>query len=145
MRLPGPGGIVEPVRPVTTILDRFRRAAAVPAAAGDELARELAPLFAALDAVEREGDKLRAQAERAAERRLAQARADAARIGARAQEDAEAERARAEAAARRAAADESGSLLAAAEAEATRIGEAAAARAPELVREVVACVKGERT
>lgn len=131
------------MRPVNTILDRFRRAAAVPAAAGDELAQELAPLFAALDAIEQEGEKLRAQAARAAERRLAGSRADAIRIEAKAREEAEAERVRAEVAARRAAAAESEAVLARAEADAARIREAGAARIPPLVEEVVACVRGD--
>ncbi|HXV57939.1 MAG TPA: hypothetical protein VD704_08725 [Gaiellaceae bacterium] len=131
------------MRPVNTILDRFRRAAAVPAAAGDELARELAPLFAALDGIEQKGEKLRVQAERAAERRLAGARADAARIEAAARKEAESERVRAEVAARRAAAAESEAVLARAEADAGRIREAGAARIPPLVAEVVACVRGE--
>jgi hypothetical protein len=131
------------VRPVNTILDRFRRAAAVPAAAGDELARELAPLFAALDAIVKDGVSLRAQAARAAERRLAAARAEAARIEAKAREEAEAERVRAEVAARRAAAVESEAALAGAEGDAGRIREAGAARIPPLVAEVVACVRGE--
>lgn len=43
-------------------LDRFRRQAAVPAQAADELAAELQPLFADLDALDREADELRAAA-----------------------------------------------------------------------------------
>jgi hypothetical protein len=134
--------MVEPVRPVNTILDRFRRAAAVPAAAGDELARELAPLFAALDAIEEEGDALRAQAARAAEQRLAAARAEAAEIATAARKKAEEVRRRAEIDVRQASTAQSEALLAAADTEARRIRKAGAQRIPALVREVVACVKG---
>ena len=130
------------MRPVNTILERFRRAAAVPAAAGDEVARELAPLFAALDAIEEEGDELRARATRAAERRLEDARADAAELAATARQEAEDVRRRAELDARRASVEQAEALVAAAEVEARRIREAGAERIPALVRDVVACVKG---
>ena len=133
------------MRPVNSILDRFRRAAAVPAAAGDDLARELAPLFAALDAIERERNELRARAARAAERHLDGARADASRVHARALKDAEDARLAGELESSRAAATESEALLAAAEAEARRIRDAGSARIPDLVREVVACVRSVST
>ena len=90
-----------PVRPVSTILDRFRRAAAVPAGVGDDLARELAPVFAALDEIESECDRVRADAAATAERRVADARVAAAAGSARGREAAEAARAEAEAERRR--------------------------------------------
>jgi hypothetical protein len=130
------------VRPVDTILYRFRRAAAVPTTAGDELARELAPVFAALDAIEEDGEKLRAETAHAVEKRLAGARAEAARIGAQAREAAAAARARTEAEARRTASRESEELLAAAADEGRRRAEAGSARIPKVVQDVVACVKG---
>jgi flagellar biosynthesis/type III secretory pathway protein FliH len=133
------------VRPVNTILDRFRRAAAVPAAAGDDLARELAPLFAALDAIEGEQEKLRARAARAAERHRESARADAAEVEAAALERAEAARRAGELESRRAAVEESEALLAVAETEARRIRDAGSDRVGELVRDVVACVRSVST
>lgn len=42
-----------------SFLEGFRRAPAVPAAAGSELPAELAPLFAALDAIEAEANETR--------------------------------------------------------------------------------------
>jgi hypothetical protein len=130
------------VRPVNTILDRFRRVAAVPAAAGDDLARELAPLFAALDAIEEEANQLRARAALAAERRLEDAAAEAAHLAVVGRAEAEEARREAEIDARRASAKQSGALGRAAEAEVRRIREDGASRIPALVEEVVACVKG---
>jgi len=129
------------VRPVNTILDRFRRAAAVPAAPGDDLARELVPLFAALDVIEGEREEVRARATRAAELHRENARVDAAEVEADALEEAEAARRAAERESRQAAAEESKALLAAAEAEARRIRDAGSARIGEFVGEVVACVR----
>ena len=121
------------MRPVNTILDRFRRAAAVPAAAGDDLARELAPLFAVLDAVEREREELRARAVAASERHRESARADAAAVEAAALEQAEAARRAGELEVRQAAAEESAALLALAETEARRIRDAGSARIGEIM------------
>jgi hypothetical protein len=122
-------------------LDRFRRAAAVPAAVGDELASELAPLFLVLDSIEEEAEELRAAARDSAGRRLAVARAEAAGIAARARERAEAARARAEAGRLEAREGEARALLAAAEEEARETRERGAARASALVEAVLACVK----
>ena len=86
------------MRPVGSVLERFRRAAAVPAAAGDTLEAELMPVFAALDEIDAEAEQIRAAARREAERRLAAARADAERIVERyRRRAAKVERARAEA------------------------------------------------
>lgn len=145
MRMP-PGTVCQHgvgVRPVSTILDRFRRAAAVPAGVGDDLARELAAVFAALDAVEAECEQVRADAAAAAERRIAAARAEAAVVSARSREDAEAVRTETEAGRRLAREDEARALRAEAEAEAERIREGGAARMPELIDAVVACVRAE--
>ena len=62
------------MRPVGSVLERFRRAAAVPAAAGDTVEAELMPVFAALDEIEAEAAQIRADARAEAERRLARAR-----------------------------------------------------------------------
>lgn len=129
------------VRPVSTILDRFRRAAAVPAAVGDELAGELAPLFLALDAIEEESDRIRGAAQESVERRLAAAREEAAGQTAEAHRLAEAGRAQALAKRREAREAEAQALRAAAEVEARQIRERGAARVPGLVAEAVACVK----
>lgn len=130
-----------PVRPVSTILDRFRRAAAVPAGVGDDLARELAPVFAALDEIESECDRVRADAAAVAERRVADARAAAAAGSARGREAAEAARAEAEAERRRVLEREALELRREAEAEAERIRARGELRLAELVDAVVACVR----
>ena len=145
MRMPaGPAPtIVCGVRPVSTILDRFRRAAAVPAGVADDLARELAPVFAALDAIEEDCRRAHAEAVAAAERRVAAARADAAVVSARGRERAEAVRAAAEAERRRAREAEAQALRADSEAEAARIREEGADRIPALVAAVVDCIRAE--
>jgi hypothetical protein len=129
------------VQPVSTILDRFRRAAGVPATVGDELAGELAPLFLALDSIEEESERIRSAADESVERRLAAAREGAAGESAEAHRRAEAGRARALAERREAQEAEAQTLRAAAEIEAREIRERGAARVPQLVAEVVACVK----
>ncbi|HWB56971.1 MAG TPA: hypothetical protein VG479_08560 [Gaiellaceae bacterium] len=129
------------MRPISTVLDRFRRAAAVPAVVGDELTVELAPVFLALDSIEDESDCIRRAAEQSVERQLAAARDETAGETAEAHRRAEAVRARALAERRDARQAEARALLTAAEAEARAIGERGAARAPGLAAEVVACVK----
>jgi hypothetical protein len=128
---------------VSTILDRFRRAAAVPAGVGDDLARELAPVFAALDEIEEACDRVRASAAASAERRVAKARAEVAAGSARCREAAEAARAEAEAERRRTLEREALELRREAEVEARRIRAQGAARLGELVDSVVACVRAE--
>lgn len=129
------------VRPVRSILDRFRRGAAVPADPGSVLAAELAPLFAALDDLEEKAERLRADAGVRAARRVAAARDEAEGRAARDRELAEAERDDVARERRHAGAREARELQAAAEAEARRIAEAARRRMPALVAEVVSCVK----
>lgn len=131
------------VRPVSIILDRFRRAAAVPAAVGNDLARELAPVFVALDAIEAESEQVRRRAAETAERRIAAARSETAGVSSRAREQAEAVRAQAEEARHRSRDAETRALLAEAEAEAERIRGQGSARARELVAAVLACVQGD--
>jgi hypothetical protein len=131
------------VRPVSTILDRFRRAAAVPADVGDDLSRELAPVFASLDSIEAECEQVRGDAAEAAERRIAAARGDSAVVSARTREQAEAVRAEAEAERRRAREAEASALRIDAEAEAEVVRERGEERIPELVAAVVACVRSE--
>lgn len=131
------------MRPVSIILDRFRRAAAVPASVGDDLARELAPVFAALDAIEAESEQVRTRAAETAERRITAARAETAGASARARERAEAMRAQAEEERHRSRDAEARALLTGAEAEAERIREQGSARARDLVPTVLACVRGD--
>ena len=126
---------------MSMILDRFRRAAAVPAAVGDDLARELAPLFAALDAIEEESEQVRRRAAETAERRIEAAHAERVEVSARARRRAEAARAQAEDARYRSRDAEARTLEAEAEAEADRIRGEGSARAPELVAAVLACVQ----
>jgi len=130
------------VRPVGSVLERFRRAAAVPAAAGDTIESELLPVFAALDAIELEAAEIRAAAAADAERRLAVAAADAERVLARAHRRAEAERARAEAERRAAATREAHAIEAAAREDAARILDAGRERIPALAAEVIASIAG---
>lgn len=130
------------MRPVRTILDRFRRGAAVPADLGVELAAELVPLFAALDSLEVEGERVREDARVRAARRLAAARDEAEGRAAGFRERAEAEREEVANERRHAGATEAHELRAAADEEARRIAGVARARMPGLVAEVVDCVKG---
>lgn len=113
----------------------------MPAAVGDELTGELAPLFLALDSIEEESEGIRRAAEESVERRLVAARAEAAGETAEAHRRAEAGRAQALAERREARETEAQALRAAAEAEAREIRELGAARVPDLVAEAVACVK----
>ena len=62
------------------MLERFRRSAGVPAAAGDELAAELLPVFAALDEIEHEVARLRDRSEASAAVRLHDAEEESERI-----------------------------------------------------------------
>lgn len=132
------------MRPVGSVLERFRRAAAVPAAAGDTVEAELMPIFAALDEIEAEAERIRADARAEAERRLARAAADAERILERRGRRAEAERARAEGERREAAVREAHAIEAAAQEEAARILSRGRERIPSLVAEVVGSLTGER-
>ena len=132
------------MRPVGSVLERFRRAAAVPAAAGDTIEAELMPVFAALDEIDAEAEQIRAVARREAERRLAASSVEAERIVERHRRRAEAERARAEAERREEATREAHTIEATAREEAARILSRGRERIPALVAEVVGSLTGGR-
>lgn len=129
------------MRPLSTLLDRFRRGVAVPAAAGDDLAAELAPVFASLEAFEAEADEVARTSSEEADRRLAEGLERAAQISARWRELAESERAKAAETRRRQAREEAARLEARGRVEAERIRERAAGRAGDVVAQIVACVE----
>jgi vacuolar-type H+-ATPase subunit H len=126
------------MRPVNEWLERFRRPAAVPAAAADDLSSELMPIFAALTAIEDEARQVHEDAEREASRRVEGAAAEADEIIAESRRRAEAERARSEAARRESIAAEAQAIELEAEAEARRIREVGRTRIPPLVAAVIA-------
>jgi hypothetical protein len=128
-------------RPLSTLLDRFRRGVAVPAAVGDDLAAELAPVFASLERFELEAREIRQASARRADERLARGRERAAEISARWREEAEAERARVAHERRLRSREEVLAIEAEGRAEAERIREAASRRIHQLVAEIVACVE----
>jgi hypothetical protein len=130
------------VRPVSSLLDRFRRSAAVPAAADEAVEAELVPVFAALDEIEDESRRLLEEAGEEAERRMAAGAADAEEILERWRRRAEEERIRAESERRRAAAERVRAIEAAGEAEARDVRARGFERIPALLQEVLACVTG---
>ncbi len=73
-------------------LERFRRSGGVPAAAGGELAAELAPVFAALDGIEEEAAEIRRRVDVVAAQRAHEAEEQAQGILAGARERANFER-----------------------------------------------------
>jgi hypothetical protein len=129
------------MRPLSALLDRFRRGVAVPAAVGDDLAGELAPVFASLELYEAEAEDVARASARQAEDRLNEGRERAARITAGWREEAEAERARAAQARQRRAHEEASRIEAAGRVEADRIRTQAPARKAALVADVIACVE----
>jgi vacuolar-type H+-ATPase subunit H len=130
-----------PIGPIGGFLERFRRTSGMPASVGDEAAVELAPVFAALEALEREAQALRDGSERMAAQRLHEAREEAAALGAEAHERADFERGDALKAGLRAADAETAEILAAGEAEASSIRSRGEERLLELVAEVVERVR----
>jgi vacuolar-type H+-ATPase subunit H len=128
-------------RPLSALLDRFRRGVAVPAAVGDDLAMELAPVFASLEEFEREAKAVESASTAEAESRLEDAREHAARISATWREEAEAERTRAAEARRRRSRAEARALEVEGRAEADRIRRQAAERMPELVASILGCIE----
>jgi hypothetical protein len=78
-------------RPLSALLDRFRRGVAVPAAVGDDLASELAPVFASLERFEIEAQEVRRASAERAEKRLEEGRERAGQISAGWRKAAEAE------------------------------------------------------
>lgn len=121
-----------------SLLERFRRTAGVPEAVGEDPANELIPVFAALDEIEREADRLRQRARERAERTLSLADAEAEQIRARWRRRADAERIRSETERRRAALEEAHSTEEAAQAAAARLRERGLARVPTAVERVMA-------
>lgn len=73
-------------------LERFRRSGGVPAAAADEFAAELAPVFAALDGIEEESAEIRRRTDVVAVRRTHEAEEQAQGILAQARDRANFER-----------------------------------------------------
>ena len=130
------------IRPLSALLDRFRRGVAVPAAVGDDLAAELAPVFASLERFEMEAQEVRRASVERAEERLAEGRERAALVSAGWRETAEAARTRAAQERQRRSREEALAIEAESRAEADRIRDEAALRIPELVAEIVACVEG---
>ena len=129
------------IRPLSALLDRFRRGVAVPAAVGDDLAAELAPVFASLERFEMQAQEVRRASAERAEERLAEGRQRAALISAGWRETAEAARAQAAQERRRRSREEALAIEAEGRVEADRIREGASVRIPELVAEIVACVE----
>jgi vacuolar-type H+-ATPase subunit H len=134
------------VRGPGEILRRFRfhgvpgapSAVAVPADRPAELERELAPVFAALEAAEKTGRAIVDQALREADRRRAEATVAARRVVSEAVASGAAVRSEAAAATLAAAETTRNEVLAAARAEAARVAGLAAERVPALVEAVVA-------
>src|SRR3990170_8311720 len=129
------------IRPLSALLDRFRRGVAVPAAVGDDLAAELAPVFASLERFEMQAQEVRRASAERAEERLAEGRERAALISGGWRETAEAARAQAAQERRLRSREEVLAIEAEGRAEADRIREEASTRIPELVAEIVACVE----
>jgi hypothetical protein len=122
-------------------LERFRRSAGVPEAAAGELESELAPLFAALDALDRDAAEIRDRVRRREAERAAAAGAEVEERLQAARDSAARERARVAERARGAAAAEAASIAAEAAQEAARIAAAGHERLPALVEAVVGCVE----
>jgi vacuolar-type H+-ATPase subunit H len=129
-----------PVGPIRGFLERFRGVGGVPAAAGDEAATELAPVFEELDAFELEAAAARTDADRVAAHRQFEAEEGAKEILVAARDLADAERGDALKPGLRAADAEASRIVAAAEADARAIEEHGLAALPDLVAEVVARV-----
>jgi hypothetical protein len=130
------------MRPVAAWLERFRRPAAVPEAASEELDAELMPVFAALDEIESEAARLREEADREATRRIDAAGLEAEQIVQRWQRRAEIERVRTEEEQRAAMATQAHAIEVAAESEAERLRRRGRERIPLLVAEVIGCITG---
>jgi vacuolar-type H+-ATPase subunit H len=133
-------GPVGPVGPIGSFLERFRRSAGVPAAAGGDVSVELAPVFLALDQIEHEAAALRVRSEAAAAERLHKAQEEADRIVAEGCERADSERDDALKTGLRAADAEAVSILRRAEADAAEIRRSGQRRLGRFVDEVLARV-----
>jgi hypothetical protein len=129
------------VQSVASILDRFRRAAGVPAAAAEDLPAELAPVFGALEHVEAEARAVLEAAEREASQAIAAAEAHGAEIRAAWRDRAQAEYARAESERRSAAAARAEIVEAEAREQARQIRRQGEERLEAMVAEVIDCVR----
>jgi len=123
--------------PLGNFLERFRRTGGVPAAVGGDLASELAPVFAALDEIERGAATLRERAEAVREGRKARLEQDVARILADGHRRAEKARKAAYEDARAAAAADAEGIVVEGERAAAGIRERGSSRLPGLVDEIV--------
>lgn len=121
-------------------LERFHGTGGVPAAVGEETALELVPVFAALDAFEREAASTSEHAEQVAAHRLFEAEEGAKEILSYAKSLADSERGDALKAGLRAADAEAAQVVMRAETDASEIDERGRERIPALVEEVVARV-----
>jgi vacuolar-type H+-ATPase subunit H len=126
-----------PLGPIAGFLERFRGTGGVPTAATEDLGSELAPVFAALDALEREVAELRSRSETGRARLEHDSNEEAERIMAEARWRADAERADALKAALRAADSEAAALVKQGELDAQEIRERGAERVPAVVAAVV--------
>lgn len=137
---------------LSELLHRFRRLGVppgppaaglgVPARAGEALAAELLPVFAAVETIANDARAISESAEPQAEQTIAAGREEAARIRQDGVRRAEEERAAIAAARERASRAELSRIAAEAEREVSRIGEAAAARRAELAARVVDRLRG---
>lgn len=128
-------------RPLSALLDRFRRGVAVPAAVADDLSAELAPVFASLEQLELEAQEIRRLSIERAEDRVEEARERAGEIYASWREEAKAASDAAAEKMRRRTREEVLAIEAEARLEADRIRTAASARIPGVVAEIVDCVE----
>jgi hypothetical protein len=128
-------------RSLREFLDRFRRPAGVPAQVADELLAELEPLFAGLDALDREAARLRDEAARRIALDREAATREVAELLAAGRERAERTRTQVADAARGAAGVEAEAVRSAALREADRIRAQARTRMEPLVALVVRCVQ----
>ena len=128
------------MRPLASWLERFRRPAAVPEAAGESVAAELMPVFAALDEIEEAATRVRTEAEAEARTRIEAAERAADRVVDAARARAPAERARAEAARLAELEDAARRMEEEAQIEAEAVLVRGRGRIPALVEQVVASV-----
>lgn len=135
---------------ISSFLDRFRRLLAPPGrpgealgvpASGDDLSGELEPLFGELDAVDEQAREIELQSLDRAQQRRAQAQTQAAAILEQARGVAEQERARAALDQRAEVERRTVEMHETSTREAERIRAASADRVPELVSEVLECVR----
>jgi len=122
------------------ILDRFRGKGGVPAAARDDLALELAPLFLVLDTIEVEASRVREEAVQRAAAIDEATRREVEQIFAEAERQAKLERAKAASVVRRAGDAEVRALGERAEAEAAEVTRVGQERLASLVAAVLRCV-----